>query len=196
MIAKKSAFAIAAIACAATVLPTMASAQSYGYPSNYGSNAGDAYYDPCLREQRERQAGSGLLGAAIGAVAGSQVASRGRRTEGSLLGVVLGAAIGAGVGRGTAACVPSNSQVIYDTPPPPPPPVYRSYNERRDYRRDEGYDYNREYPQEYDRGYSQPAPVSDGCRLAESQIRMPDGRTETRYVRTCQDSSGRYRIVD
>ena len=31
---------------------------------------------------------------------------------------------------------------------------------------------------------------------AESRIRLPDGRSETRYVRTCPDQSGRYRVVD
>lgn len=199
MFAKTSAVALAAIACAATVLPGIASAQTYGYdyPSAYNQSS-NAYYDPCVREQRERQAGSGLLGAAIGAIAGSQVASRGRRTEGSLLGGVVGAAIGAGVGRGTAACQPGTSQVVYDTPPPPP--VYnRTYDrgyDRREYRSDAGYDYYRDYPQDYGRGYSNSAPADDGCRLAESEIRMPDGRIETRHVRTCPDSSGRYRIVD
>ena len=33
-------------------------------------------------------------------------------------------------------------------------------------------------------------------RLAESRIRLPDGRYETRHVRSCRDSSGRYRVVD
>lgn len=198
MFAKKSAIALAAIACAATVLPSVASAQTYGYgyPSAYGNS--NAYYDPCVREQRERQAGSGLLGAAIGAIAGSQVASRGRRTEGSLLGGVVGAAIGAGVGRGTAACQPGTSSVVYDTPPPQPvyDRVYDRGYDSRDYRRDEGYDYYRDYPQDYDRGHARPAPGDDGCRLAESEIRMPDGRIETRHVRTCPDANGRYRIVD
>lgn len=202
---KPTAFALAAAACAAMVLPTTASAQTYGYdyPSAYSNNT---YYDPCARDQRERQAGAGLLGAAIGAVAGSQVASRGRRTEGSLLGGVLGAAVGAGVGRGTAACQSTYQRSAhyqgYETP------SYGGYGagydpyDRRDYRRDDGYDYYRDYPQSYDRGYGgyggsiQPVPADDGCRLAESQIRMPDGRMEVRHVRTCPDSSGRYRIVD
>ena len=201
---KPTAFALAAAACAAMVIPTTASAQTYGYdyPSAYNNNA---YYDPCARDQRERQAGAGLLGAAIGAVAGSQVASRGRRTEGSLLGGVVGAAIGAGVGRSTAACQPTYQQPVryqgYDTPSYGYEPAYDPYD-RRDYRRDDGYDYYRDYPQSYDRGYGgyggsvQPVQADDGCRLAESQIRMPDGRMEVRHVRTCPDSSGRYRIVD
>lgn len=36
----------------------------------------------------------------------------------------------------------------------------------------------------------------DGCTLAESPIHMPDGRVQTRFVRVCMDSSGRYQVVD
>jgi hypothetical protein len=32
--------------------------------------------------------------------------------------------------------------------------------------------------------------------MAESPIYMPDGRTQTRMVRVCQDSRGRYQVVD
>jgi hypothetical protein len=92
---KASVAAIAALACASAVaLPGVASAQSYGYdyPPAYGyGNSGygqGTYYDPCVRDQRQRATTGGLLGAAIGAVAGSQMAARGRRTEGSALGGV------------------------------------------------------------------------------------------------------------
>ena len=185
-ITKPAAMALAGMACAAMALAAPVMAQP-----TYGQD--QAYYDPCLREQRERQATSGMLGAAIGAIAGSQVASRGRRTEGSLLGGVLGAAVGAGIGRGTAACTPASVSVptypvAYDTPPPPPPPSY-------DRRRDDGYDYYQDYPQSYDRGHK-PTASRDECELAESEIRLPDGRIETRYVRTCRDANGRYRVVD
>jgi len=189
-IAKPAAFALAGMACAIMAMPQSAAAQSYGYPS-YSQNSG--FYDPCMRDQRERQASSGLLGAAIGAIAGSQMASRGRRTEGSLLGGVLGAAVGAGVGRSTAACTPRYDTVPpypvgYDAPPPPPAPVYdRRYDDRYD-------DYR--YPQDYDQGYAKPAPSRDECQLAQSEIRLPDGRIETRYVRPCRDENGRYRVVD
>ena len=37
---------------------------------------------------------------------------------------------------------------------------------------------------------------ADGCTLAESPVYMPDGRTQTRFVRVCRDSSGRYAVVD
>jgi hypothetical protein len=36
----------------------------------------------------------------------------------------------------------------------------------------------------------------DGCTLAESPIYMPDGQSQTRFVRVCRDSSGRYAVVD
>ena len=37
---------------------------------------------------------------------------------------------------------------------------------------------------------------TDQCRLVDSNIRLPDGRVETRYVRACPDGDGRYRVVD
>ena len=40
-----------------------------------------------------------LIGGGIGAVAGSQIAGRGNRTEGSIIGGVLGAVVGSQVGR-------------------------------------------------------------------------------------------------
>lgn len=215
---KASAAAIAALACASAVaLPGVASAQSYGYdyPPAYGYGNGGysqgTYYDPCARDQRQRATTGGLLGAAIGAVAGSQMAARGRRTEGSALGGVLGAAIGAGVGNSSAAC---DSSYRRDARYPTSaysgtyvPPAYGydnrgydnrgydnrnyDYDRRYDDRRD-GYDYYRDYP---DTRASGPRDT-DQCRLAESNIRLPDGRMETRYVRTCMDQSGRYRVVD
>ncbi len=215
---KASAAAIAVLTCASAVaLPGVASAQSYGYdyPPAYGYGNGGysqgTYYDPCARDQRQRATTGGLLGAAIGAVAGSQMAARGRRTEGSALGGVLGAAIGAGVGNSSAAC---DSNYRRDARYPTSaysgtyvPPAYgydnrgydnhsrsydnRAYERRYDDRRD-SYDYNRDYPDTY---ASAPRDA-DQCRLAESNIRLPDGRMETRYVRTCMDQSGRYRVVD
>ncbi|MNE06033.1 hypothetical protein D3C80_986080 [compost metagenome] len=208
---KASAVAISALACAAAVaLPGVASAQSYGYdyPPAYGYGSYNSYnqgtyYDPCVRDQRQRATTGGLLGAAIGAVAGSQLAARGRRTEGSALGGVLGAAIGAGVGNSSAACDSRyRRDADYGYQGTYVPPAYGYDNRAYDYR---GYDYDRRYDDrrdgyDYDRHYSAPyasAPRdADQCRLAESNIRLPDGRMETRYVRTCMDQSGRYRVVD
>jgi Glycine zipper 2TM domain len=213
---KASAAAIAVLACASAVaLPSVASAQSYGYdyPPAYGYGNGGysqgTYYDPCARDQRQRATTGGLLGAAIGAVAGSQLAARGRRTEGSALGGVLGAAIGAGVGNSSAACDSRTrrdaSYSGYQGTYVPPAYGYDNrgydnraydnrgydYDRRYDDRRD-GYDYYRDYP---DSSVSA-SRDADQCRLAESNIRLPDGRTETRYVRSCRDQSGRYRVVD
>jgi hypothetical protein len=217
---KASAVAIAALACASVVaLPGVASAQNYGYdyPPAYGYGAYNqgSYYDPCARDQRQRATTGGVLGAAIGAVAGSQLAARGRRTEGSALGGVLGAAIGAGVGNSSAACDSRyQSRAPYSGTYVPPAYGYdnqgydnrvydaRPYDSRYDNRYgddrryddryDSGYDYARDYPDTYATSRRD----TDQCRLAESRIRLPDGRMETRYVRTCMDQSGRYRVVD
>ena len=207
---KASAAAVAALAVAGSLMvPGVVSAQTYGYGyppayNNYGSQG--RYNDPCVGDQRSRTTTGGVLGATIGAVAGSQLAARGRRTEGSVLGGVLGAAIGAGVGNSSANCDSryrssgyGYSQSYGGTYVPP---AYGYDNSGYDRRYDDSYgrDY-RDYNDGYDRGYSQPAPDyryqnTDQCRLAESVIRLPDGRSETRYVRTCPDQNGRYRVVD
>ncbi|MNE03082.1 hypothetical protein D3C80_955720 [compost metagenome] len=115
---------------------------------------------------------------------------------------MLGAAIGAGVGNNSANC---DSRYRSNTGYSQPyggtyvPPAYGYDNRGYDRRYDDGY--GRDY-REYNQGYSQPAPDyryqnnNDECRLAESVIRLPDGRSETRYVRTCPDQNGRYRVVD
>lgn len=197
---KASAAAVAAFAVAGSLMvPGVVSAQTYGYgyPPAYGYNNSYNYgqgYDPCVRDQRDRTTTGGAVGATIGAIAGSQLAARGRRTEGSVLGGVLGAVIGAGVGNNSAACDSRyRSSYGYDQSYGRTyvPPAY-------------GYDnsgYDRRYDDRYDRSYSEPAPDyryqnTDQCRLAESVIRLPDGRNETRYVRTCPDQNGRYRVVD
>ncbi|QBX37711.1 glycine zipper 2TM domain-containing protein [Brevundimonas sp. S30B] len=201
--------AVAAAALAALAAAAPASAQSYGYsqPYGYGSSYGSSSYgygDPCVRERDGRTGAGAVIGGVLGAVAGSQVAARGRRTEGSVLGGVLGAVVGGSVGR-------NNSSAYCDT---------RAYDNRAgDY---DYYGQNYGYDRYEDRAYS-PPPVryeerrydgyddryagvtgypsggwqdQSGCRLAESRIRLPDGRTDTRYVRTCPDQYGRYRVVD
>lgn len=206
---------IAAAACAAATLlaPGAASAQAYsyqGYPQNYGTGAygqpydynqgsyysrdsRSGYYDACER-RRDNQVAGGVVGATIGAIAGSQIAARGHRTDGSILGGVLGAAVGASAGRnsnGAAACDSRYDRSGYD---------YRygdnrdrGYDDRyRDDRDDRGYD-DRNRSSYDSSGYRTDG---DGCRVAESQVRLPDGRYETRYVRACPDQYGRYRVVD
>ena len=124
------------------------------------------------------------------------------------LGGVLGAVVGSQVGRSSSdACrsyqssYGSNGYYAQGYSQP----SYGYYDDR--YTGDQGYrydDYDRRDDYAYSRGgyyddRSRPVESyqnSDGCRLAESQIRLPDGRTDTRYVRTCPDQYGRYRVVD
>ena len=91
----------AAAALSAVAAPVMA--QSYDpYGGGYGyADDRRAPVSYCDSDRRQRQAAGATFGAALGAVAGSQIAARGRRTEGSLLGGVVGAFLGAGVGSGS-----------------------------------------------------------------------------------------------
>ena len=189
--------------CAATLAigaVSPALAQSYAPPPPSGQaydDQGHYYYDSCRRDTNDRAVGGGILGLAAGAIAGSNLAGRHNRSEGTVVGGVLGALVGSQVGRSTAACTPDYSYApppariyhrarpaygyydgpVYAEPPPALPPSY--------------YDNG---PANYDnRG---PATSNDGCQNVESKIRMPDGRTQTRLVRTCPDSNGRYQIVD
>lgn len=216
--------AVAAAAALATVgfsaLP--ASAQSY-YSQNYGTGAysqpydynsryygGDRYsYEYCRNDRGQRQGAGTFIGGAAGAIAGSQLAARGRRTEGSILGGVVGAVIGNAVGRNSAANCAAYPSTYYDDRAYSAP-VYddRYYDDRYDDRYSDSryvqvypspsYDYGDDYSSRYSSsyGYGYGNIDRDGCRLAESRIRLPDGRSETRYVRTCPDQSGRYRVVD
>lgn len=179
----------ASLAAGAVSVPTFASAQTYG---------GAAAYDPCTREARQRQTTGAVLGAILGAAAGSGVAAKGAKTEGGVLGAAVGAAVGAKAGQRSAACgtagqgYGSNGYGYGD-----------GYYGARDYGyREPAYDpYARpdhDHDHDYE-GYRRPVsdgPAVDGCRLAESPIYLPDGRTEKRYVRVCPDENGRYRVVD
>lgn len=102
--------AAAAAALASTALP--ASAQSYNYVPGYGGQTYGSYgyRDDYRRDDgyrcdqyREGRTGAGaLIGGGAGAVIGSQLAARGRRTEGSILGGVLGAVVGGAAGRSSS----------------------------------------------------------------------------------------------
>jgi hypothetical protein len=209
---KRSTIAKASVALAAGAMLMGSAATAQAQPYGYNGASSGYSYDPCKREKTGRATGGALLGGAIGAVIGSQAAARGHRTDGSLLGGALGAAIGAGVGSSAAAC--ANGQTGYYEPAP----RYDSYSRYgsgygstygggyygRDsyapaYRYEGRYDdsswaYGRRgerYRMAQGRGVD-----ADGCTLAESPIHMPDGRVETRFVRVCRDSSGRYAVVD
>ena len=153
----KPVLAAVAVATAAASLPAAASAQTYvqGYGgATYGQPQYDygqqRYYDPCDRERQGRTGAGAVIGAGAGAVVGSQLAARGRRTEGSILGGVLGAVIGGSVGRGSSDRCYENQgygQPAYSSGYGQQgygqQPVYQGYDQR-------GYD---------NRGYSQSAEV-------------------------------------
>lgn len=72
-----------ALAASFMAAPTLASAQVYGHQSDGRNNA----------------ATGAVIGATVGAVAGSQIAGRGNRTDGSVLGAVVGAVVGAQIAK-------------------------------------------------------------------------------------------------
>lgn len=169
---------VAAATLGMTALP--AAAQSYGYVPGYGgqtysngSYGSQNYYgssqDNYRRDDndgyrcdqyRDGRTGAGaLIGGGAGAVVGSQLAARGRRTEGSILGGVLGAVVGGAVGRSsTDRCYDqgsysydrsgygysqpsySGSNVYYDQNGYGPYASDRRYDDRRHDRRYERYD--------------------------------------------------------
>jgi hypothetical protein len=175
------------------MVPTFASAQQY--PPSQGYNNGYRY-DACQRERTNRGTGGALVGAGLGALAGSNVAARGNRTEGAVLGGLLGAVVGANVGKSAAACQPGQPDSYQQGyAPPPPQDGYYGYQD--------GYQqgaYDDRYGDDgYDDAYASPVandPSADGCTLAESPIYLPDGSVQKRFVRVCRDSSGRYQVVD
>ena len=224
----------AAVAAAGMLLaPATASAQTYPYqgPQNYGTGAyGQAYdydnrysqndrYDDRYRDDRygqeycrdnrnERQAGGAVVGGALGAIVGSQLGARGRRTEGSVLGGVLGAVVGAGVGGSSAGdCGRYGSDYRYGDSRYGDGygyPTDSRYDDRSGY----GYSQEQRYGYEsqaygYDRygsersgyGYDRGAtryqsgygPDSYACRTVETRSYDRSGRIVTRYEQSCPD---------
>jgi hypothetical protein len=193
-IARTTAAALAGLMALGAMAPA-AQAQPAGPYTSYSPEG--YHYDPCRRDATQRGTAGALIGGGMGAVIGSNAAARNARTEGALLGGLLGAIAGGVVGNRTAACTSGYSAA----PPPPPPPrtsEYRNYDQP--YAERGGYGYEDDRYAYGNRGeryrLTERAPDTDGCALAESPIYMPDGRTQTRFVRVCRDSSGRYAVVD
>jgi hypothetical protein len=197
MIAKAGAAALAGALALSSAAPAMAQSPSYGAYS--AQDRAGYHYDPCKRDQTQRGTAGALIGGGMGAVIGSNAAARNARTEGALLGGLLGAVLGGVVGNKSAACGPTTTSYGYGAAPPPPPPprVEAPYYDRDAYaapaalppredawREDDGY-----------RVAERPRDAED-CTLAESPIYMPDGRTQTRFVRVCRDAAGKYAVVD
>lgn len=191
----------AAILAGVMALGTAAQVQAQPAPPYTAYSGNGYYYDPCRRDANQRGTAGALIGGGMGAVIGSNAAARNARTEGALLGGLLGAIAGGVVGNKTAACT---SGAYYDAPPPPAPPrtSYNHDDDRDAYADRSGYR-DRDDEDGWVYGHrgeryrlADRAPDPDGCTLAESPIYMPDGRTQTRFVRVCRDSSGRYAVVD
>ena len=220
MFARPIAAATALAAAGMLLAPASASAQTYTYqgPQNYGTGAyGQPYdydnrygyqdnrsrdyrYDDACRSYRsDRQAGGAVIGATVGAVAGSQIAARGRRTEGSLLGGVLGAVVGAGVGGSSARdCERYDSNYRYDDNRYGDNRYgYQSYGQHDnrygydDRYRDDRYRYGQSgygYSERYSSGYQSSYGADRyGCRTVETRSYTRDGRLVTRYEQSCPD---------
>ncbi|MDB5441976.1 MAG: hypothetical protein JWP73_352 [Phenylobacterium sp.] len=133
----------------------------------YGANT--AYAAP-VQCDHSSTVPAGAIGALAGALLGSNVAARGRRTEGAVLGGVVGAGVGAAVGH-------AHDKYKCDQRGP-----YFGYNETIPYR--ESSDYRTDRYSDYQRM---------GCRLATAPV--DSYGQDYRYVRVCPDPDGRYRIV-
>ncbi|MFN3228680.1 MAG: glycine zipper 2TM domain-containing protein [Asticcacaulis sp.] len=206
----KSAVALAVLVAtlAAVAAPSMATAQSYD--RGYRDEPRGAY-DPCTREARQRGTAGGVAGALAGAAIGGNVAAKNARAEGAVLGAILGAVVGSQVGSGSAACGTGED---YDDRYGQDRYSQRGYPGSGSHGATGGYDrygsgYGYDYDRDRSRGYNddryryperaaydtRPA-QTDGCRMADSPIHMPDGSVERRFVRVCPDAQGRYRVVD
>jgi len=151
------------------------------FAGRYAANAAatvpaPVYAQPCdlQQQQRTNSTAGGIIGALARAALGGSVAGNGAKTEGAVLGGVVGAVVGANVGRATAKCDTTG--------------YYYSYDQTMPYREDAA-DRARRSGQ-YDYSYYE----RQGCRLVTAPADI-NGRTDTRYVRVCPDSQGRYRIT-
>jgi hypothetical protein len=140
------------------------------YAGSYGSDV--SYNAPCRTDARKNATAGGVIGALVGAVAGSNLAARNAKPEGTVLGALVGAGVGASIGNASAKgrCDDRGQYWTYDDTV--------AYRESSRYRASSGAAYD---------NYRQ------RCRLAPADTDY-NGRVETRYVRVCPDSEGRYRV--
>jgi len=79
------------------------------YDRAYGDYASSWAYENCVRHQQGNAVAGAIIGGALGAVVGSNVAGRHDRTEGAIVGGALGATAGAAIGSNAgsgAGCPP------------------------------------------------------------------------------------------
>lgn len=168
----------------------------YGQDRSYDRSG----YDHCRTDRRQRQGAGVAVGATFGAIVGSQLGARGRRTEGSALGAVIGGALGAAVGSDSARDCRNQAQYGYEYD-------NRGYSDQSRYgSNNRGYSDQSRYGYE-DRGYSNqgygdPYRAADryddrgyqyqpdnryqsDCRPVAVSTRDNYGRVVTRYQQTC-----------
>ena len=150
--------------------PDNATRYTAPYAGSYGDNV--SYNEPCRIDAKKNATAGGVIGALVGAVAGSNLAARNAKPEGTVLGALVGAGVGASIGNASAKnrCDTQGQYWSYEDTV--------AYRESDRYRVSSGADYDN---------------YSKRCRLAPATTDY-NGRTETRYVRVCPDSQGRYRV--
>lgn len=163
----------------------------YGYDRSYGQSYDRSGYDYCRSERRQRQGTGVAVGATFGAVVGSQLGARGRRTEGSVLGAVIGGALGAAVASDARDCNGSyerQSQYGYDDRGYNGQPRYgyetRGYQGDA-YRQDDRYEDRAYADDRYARDYEYRNDDRYDCRPVAVSSRDQYGRVVTRYQQTC-----------
>lgn len=96
-----SAFFSAALVASLCAMPSLSQAQD-----RYGHDYYSYDYDQreCRAQEKDDKVAGAIIGGVLGAVAGSQLAGDGARTEGSALGAVAGVALGAGIADSNTNC--------------------------------------------------------------------------------------------
>lgn len=143
-------------------------ANRYATPYAGGAYSVDANANVVNRDEcRQDAKRNATVGGVIGALAGAALGSNVAARNAKTEGTVLGALVGAGVGAAVG-----NASAKCDTRG-----AYWTYEETQPYRYADG----------------RYASTNERCRLAPAPTEY-NGRVETRYVRVCPDSDGRYRV--
>jgi|GEM_PF-1016880 hypothetical protein len=90
--------ALIAIATSVLAIPSLSLAQEYDYSRGYNPDT------QCQQSVNNSRLGGGVVGAGVGAIAGSNIAGHNNRKEGAALGAILGAVVGSQIGRDRVAC--------------------------------------------------------------------------------------------
>lgn len=149
----------------------------------------------CQQTVNNRTTSGGLIGAGVGAVAGSQVAARGNRNEGAVLGAVIGAVVGSQIGKNNVACDDAYQASRRDSRYDNDRRDYGNYNDR-DYR-NSGYDNDRRGHDNYrshHARYNPPVRYSNQnrCGWGTAAYRLPNGRIVNDQVWMCRNRHGEW----